>query len=318
MKRFTLLFAFGLIVFVGRRSNGQSLVENYSFEEFGACPNDLAEVILAVGWLSAGSTPDYFDSCSTNFVSVPGNLMGYQMAATGNAYCGFCSYHPENYREFIRGNLLVPLTIGATYKVSYKVSSGKSQDQAVGLFSNHLDALFTNVEYTEQNPVPLLNAASIDEDSVIKDTLNWVTISGYFIADSSYTFIIIGNFYDNENTDTIRQHPVTGYAAYYYVDDVSVIKQTESGVPPMINQVQLLIFPNPLTTSTSIILTNFTRPLNIQLFDELGEEIPLQYYTTQQGSRIILTIDRGELLGGMYFLSVAAGEKRDVVKVIVE
>ncbi|MBA3647456.1 MAG: hypothetical protein H0W62_02720 [Chitinophagales bacterium] len=48
----------------------------------------------------------------------------------------------------------------------------------------------------------------------------------------------------------------------------------------------------------------------------LGREVPLQFRTTQQGSRLVLTIDRGTLQGhaecietGMYFLSITSKEK---------
>jgi len=78
------------------------------------------------------------------------------------------------------------------------------------------------------------------------------------------------------------------------------------------------ISPNPFSNSTTITLTNHTTPFNLQLFDELGREAPLQYRTTQQGSNTMLTIDRGELLSGMHFLSITSKEKREVVKLMVE
>jgi hypothetical protein len=61
-----------------------------------------------------------------------------------------------------------------------------------------------------------------------------------------------------------------------------------------------------------------TRDIHVQLFDELGREAPLQFHSTQQGSRIILTIDRGALPSCMYFLSITSQEKREVVKMMVE
>jgi hypothetical protein len=56
----------------------------------------------------------------------------------------------------------------------------------------------------------------------------------------------------------------------------------------------------------------------VQLFDELGREVPLQLHTTQQGSHTLLTIERGALLSRMYFLSITSKEKREVEKVMVE
>lgn len=84
------------------------------------------------------------------------------------------------------------------------------------------------------------------------------------------------------------------------------------------NPPRLMVNPNPFTTSTTITLTNYTAPFNLQLFDESGREVPLQYNTRQQNGRTTFIIDRSELRSGMYFLSVASGERREVMKVVVE
>ncbi|MBA3647454.1 MAG: T9SS type A sorting domain-containing protein [Chitinophagales bacterium] len=96
--------------------------------------------------------------------------------------------------------------------------------------------------------------------------------------------------------------------------DHFVWTQTEN----IANTSQLRISPNPFTTSTTITLTNCLTPFSVQLFDELGREAPLQFHSTQQGSQTVLTIDRGALPSGMYFLSITSIEKREVVKVMVE
>lgn len=100
---------------------------------------------------------------------------------------------------------------------------------------------------------------------------------------------------------------------------VRYLGSTETGIislPLDVNHVK--IFPNPFNTSTTITFTNHILPVSVQLIDKLGREVPLQYYTTQQGSLTLLTIDLGELLSGVYFLSVISGEKRAVAKVMVE
>ncbi|HYV93274.1 MAG TPA: T9SS type A sorting domain-containing protein [Chitinophagales bacterium] len=105
--------------------------------------------------------------------------------------------------------------------------------------------------------------------------------------------------------------------------DYWIIKFCDTTIATAVNLTSLShsnisISPNPFTTSTTITLTNYTTSFNLQLFDELGRETPLQYHSMQQGSHTILNIDRGEMLSGMYFLVVVSGEKREVAKVIVE
>ena len=57
---------------------------------------------------------------------------------------------------------------------------------------------------------------------IIKDTQNWVRVSGIFKAQGGEQFLTLGNFKDNLNTSYVTIQP-TGYqGAGYYVDDVAV------------------------------------------------------------------------------------------------
>jgi hypothetical protein len=58
---------------------------------------------------------------------------------------------------------------------------------------------------------------------IITDTLNWVKVSGVFIAQGGEQYLTLGNFKNNAQT-SIQQIQPTGYnSATYYLDDVSVI-----------------------------------------------------------------------------------------------
>ena len=58
---------------------------------------------------------------------------------------------------------------------------------------------------------------------MITDTLNWVLISGEFIAAGGERFITIGSFKSNAQTAFDTTSWGTDPRAYYYVDDVSVV-----------------------------------------------------------------------------------------------
>jgi hypothetical protein len=165
----------------------QNLVPNPSFEIFDTCPDAYNEVNRAQGWRSFGNTPDYFNSCDSdstfNIVGVPQNGLGYQFAATGNAYCGLYTYYtsPNTYREYIGSQLTDTLKINHKYFVSFKVSA--TFYVAYWCFSDKVGILFSTVAYSAPSPPALNNFAHIYSHSIISDTMNWTTVSGSFIAD---------------------------------------------------------------------------------------------------------------------------------------
>lgn len=91
--------------------------------------------------------------------------------------------------------------------------------------SNKIGVLFTNDEYESlSNPAPLpANFAHFYSNTIITDTLDWTIISGSFIADSAYKYIMIGNFFDNNQTAYLTVlDSLLGECSYYFIDDVCV------------------------------------------------------------------------------------------------
>lgn len=203
MKSFlSLLFCFCCAL----RSNGQNLVPNPSFEEHINCPQTLNDYEFTY-WDSFNRTPDYFNTCSS--ISGFSNPAGFQIAHSGNAYAGFITFvdEPPLWREHLGVPLIVPLQVGQTYYVSFYVSRGFEQP-AHDMASNKIGALFSTIAYDDTlNPSPVLNFAHVYEDSIITDTTNWVHLHWNFVADSAYHYLIIGNFFDDSQTDTLRPDP---------------------------------------------------------------------------------------------------------------
>lgn len=201
----------------------QNLVYNGSFEEYTVCPSSNGGVANCVGWFSAANSPDYFHVCASSIAFlVPNNSWGYQQPNSGNAYMGGATYFQDYaYREPIRGTLIEPLVIGTKYYVSFKVSLAEKQSNCG---SDKIGALFTNVQYTNiSNPAPTVNYSHVYTNVTISDTSNWVTVTGSFIADSAYSYIMIGNFFDNSQTNTlILPSQLNSVYSYYYIDDVCV------------------------------------------------------------------------------------------------
>jgi hypothetical protein len=201
-----------------------NLVPNGSFEDTVACAVN-GRLYNCKFWVNCGQTPDYNNSCTPqgNAFGVPYNTLGYQPAATGNAYCDLWTYSTTQlYREFIGVQMSQAMIPGHKYFVSFKCSPA-SPGYGYCLQSNKQGIRFSTVSYDSINSPPINNFAHIYSDSVVKDTVGWTIISGNFIADSSYTFLSIGNFFDDLHTDTVIPGFQCQAFAVYYIDDVEVI-----------------------------------------------------------------------------------------------
>ncbi len=308
-----LTILFFCIVFT---SKAQNLVPNYSFEQYTQCPDNENEVSYSTGWKSYYASPDYYNVCATNpWVSIPYNIgSSYQPAATGAAYCGFYAYWSPisgngyiNLREHIGRQLASPMQIGTKYYVSFKVSlayNGWSADCA----TNNIGMKFSSVPYDiyadSAGSSPLVNNfAHIYDTTLISDTVNWTTISGSFVADSTYNYLIIANFFKDANTDTVLLNfPSQTYCfAYYYVDDIYVSTQPLSNIIENDFENAVSIYPNPFSNSTTLKFNDdfHFNSCKVTLYDILGKEI--KNYEMKSNE---LNIERDGLPEGIYFLKI--------------
>jgi len=202
-----------------------NLVMNPSFEQIDTCPYNLDQVYFAPPWNGLFS-PELFNSCAPTGCSVPMNFIGYQNAHSGNGYVGLGAYgyyyngSCPDCREYVRGQLYDTLKPGHRYCIEFYVSRADASFWAV----NRLGL------YIGRSPVPddaqgdtisVIPQIEFNPDSIFLDTMNWVRISGEFVASGGEGFIAIGNFYDDDETDTIS-HLGSSIVAYYYIDDVAV------------------------------------------------------------------------------------------------
>lgn len=253
MKRICCLFALSFSLLL----HAQNLVPNPSFEDTVACPTSVDEVYNCVGWSSFGNTSDYFNMCNTGVVGVPNNFFGFQYAHNGAAYCGLYNYEPTvGYREYIGSLLTDSLQIGIKYFVSFYTNLSNTRRCK----SNKIGVRFSTIPYSSTQLPPLNNWSHLFSQNLITDTANWSFITGSFIADSNYKYIIVGNFYDNLNTDTLDCGPSSGSIAYLYIDDVcvsvdsAVCNDVKMGSFIKTIENQFRMFPNP--SSEKIYLEN--------------------------------------------------------------
>ncbi len=285
----------------------QNLVPNSSFEDTTACPDGQGQVGKAIGWSSYRDTPDYFNSCSTDpYVSVPENLAGHQYPASGNAYSGFQTFFTPGFREFIGRQLSEPMVIGQTYNISFKAVRAHGGVFVARCATNKTGIKFSTFPYSFNSPAPIDNFAHIYTIDIITDTLNWTTISGTFTADSAYQYIILGNFFDDNNTDTIIFGP--SCRAYYYVDDINVSKDTSIGLKKNIHH-DIKIYPVP-AVSNLYIESDFL--LEIVIYNSFGNIVFQKKHPDAH-----LNIDVSSWQKGVYYIKGRTNDGISTKKIII-
>lgn len=315
-----LLFLFALFVLLSCICYSQNLVPNPCFDDYETCPTGQGQIKNAIGWNSFGYSPDYFHVCNNGGWGIPQNNNGYQIPACGNAYAGIGTYttNNSNVREYIGAKLLLPLIEGEKYYVSFKVCL--SDNPSIVYANNKIGGLFSTISYSVDSfcPPPCMNTllppknfAHVFTDSIITDTANWTTISGSFIADSAYQYIIIGNHFDDYNTSFILLDSNTSYTgSYYIIDDIYVGIDTTVTVEKYDFEKAINIYPNP-----AIDIININIPYNnsatIEIYNVFGKLV-----SEKKTSEIDNIIHISDQSSGIYFIKIHV-ENRFITKKII-
>lgn len=308
----TFLLCFALLEVHGQ----VNLVPNPSFEEYSECPSVFLITGLD-GWSSYRGTPDYYNSCAEGDLSTPCNLSGCQNPATGEGYIGLYAFSTGTYmdgspfREIVGSQLLEPLIVGQTYYVSFKASTVYGGYFVNNCFSDKLGVKFSMTPYSYDYDNPQLSAtvdnfSHIYSNEIIADTNNWIGISGSFVADMPYQYVMLGNFFDNENTDTILlSEAISVVKSYYFIDDICVTTDSQgcdfaSNIVE-ISKDKLNIYPNPTSEFLYIDCQNFeSTNTEIKLLTLLGNELKVSF---SQNSNLI-TINVSDLSSGIYIVKI--------------
>lgn len=322
-----ILLAAFLTVFVVNLRAQTNLVSNPSFEDTTTCPTN-GFMINAEGWEPYSSSPDYYNNCvETNYgYSVPNNFAGIQSAASGQAYAGaICFIEGETdyslNREIIGGNLISSLIIGQTYFVSFKVVSVPyTTNVASSMAINKLGALFSTVPYTNTDAStipPIQNFAHIYTNSIITDSTNWTTIFGSFVADSNYSYICIGNFFENDATDTVHITSSAFPSAYYLFDDICVstdslysANYSYSGIDGELPTEKIDFYPNPASDFITINIDNNIEH-SVIIVNSIGEVVSSGIISEQS------KVNLEHLSSGVYFIIITNKNKSTSTKLFI-
>ncbi|MEI2759210.1 MAG: T9SS type A sorting domain-containing protein [Bacteroidia bacterium] len=317
-----------LFLFLSLKANAQNLVLNPSFENTIPCwifINLGTWQMQCTNWYSAsGGSPDYFSETYDPFcyaLPVPQSTAGYQYARTGVAYVGLGVYTKHvspnhiNRREYVGGELSDTLKQGHEYCVSFYVSVAEELKYVVDGIGLYL-SVDSAVDYTINTNLSFVPQISNPAGNIIYDTLNWVQISGTYIANGGEKYLTIGNFKDDANT-AIDSTSASLIESYFFIDDVSVIDCTVGINEVNGNLSSGKLYPNPANT-----VVYYENELaadesgKIKLMDMLGKEI--KEYNLTKGSNFV-SIPVSDLAKGIYLVKIKiAGRSDKMIKLAVK
>jgi hypothetical protein len=243
-------------------------------------------------------------------VDVPTNGLGNQQPVDGQGYAGmalWCNCPVPNNMELFGAHLLQPLMPGVPVYISFKISPTTNGNAESMIWTSSGAGLRFSMFAYEQNGLALLpNAAAIYMETAPLDTTSWYTVSGVYIPDSAYEYVVIGNFFDVSLTAQTLLNPDGNYAAaYVYVDDICVSYQpnecdVQTGLLALAAVQRPYIAPNPFNEECEVnFRTPFSSPVEIELLDPVGHSV--QQNVLKAGERS-LRINANGLPSGAYIL----------------
>jgi len=236
-KKFSSIFLIGLTTISAFGQDGENLVPNGSFEATDGKVKKLGGIESATGWTSpTGVRADLFTSSKVPDINVPENAYGKESAKEGTNYTGIIGFSFGNKipRSYIMTKFDAPLKKGMRYCVKFNVSLAEASKYA----SNSIAANISKKPFATDEKTMIIDASHVlhanNDTKKINQTFAWEQICGTFVAEGGEKYITIGNFTSDDKTKSepnkkpkdlkIEQIP----AAYYYVDDISVVLLEES------------------------------------------------------------------------------------------
>jgi OmpA-OmpF porin, OOP family len=247
----------------------KNYIPNSSFENY---KKQSGNIKSAIPWNGIASV-DYYQQ------PIPNDTSAYRGAHTGQCYAGL--RFQKKYKEFLQVKLAEPLRRGQKYQLEYWIR--------FGFWSNawlrSLGAYFSKGGY--QGPLNTSARNVVDtvfrRDSLSLIKLQWIKVTGIYIADGGEKFITIGNFAMNIQKDMARINVFKmGFKeAYYFIDDISLkwIKPNDE-IP---------------TEWVGSFINDTTKALDLKKEIKVGEKIPLPNITFEKGHSYITPQSYAEL-----------------------
>lgn len=207
----------------------QNLVPNPSFEEIDSLPCDIISGDTGTptvtdyvrDWsVPTGASTDIFSALIDDNCMIR-QLFQDRVPRSGNNMTGIFTFVDGDfdYREYLQVPLQRPLIQGQSYYASMYVLRDRTREFA----TNNLGMYFSETEVKQpiefRGVLPFV--PQVNETEIITNTEEWYLVSGCFTAETNANYLLLGNFFAKEETDTlfVQEHE---FDAYYFIDDVYV------------------------------------------------------------------------------------------------
>ncbi|OFY82666.1 MAG: hypothetical protein A3F72_02295 [Bacteroidetes bacterium RIFCSPLOWO2_12_FULL_35_15] len=299
-----LLFSILYLTIGFNFSKAQNLVPNPGFEVQDTCPA-VSQIFKAPPWISATmGTPDLFNStCTTQNLS----------ARTGIGSSGVYLYNTfANNREYMEAPLSATLSAGQNYCVSFYVKRSNYRYAC-----NRIGAYFSTTLVNQSTTSNLSFTPQVQNNAGnMLSATGWLLISGSFTASGGEKYILIGNFSNDLNTDTVIVNSAnTSKVCFYAIDDISVTA-CNVGIDENSLDANVSLFPNPASDMLTIKLPSTVIVKSIMMYNNVGQEIKnLKKPESINGSIVFNDL---EMPSGIYFISVLTNEGLVNKKMIIQ
>ena len=308
MKRLILIFIINFTLIHFSTCIAQNLVPNGDFEQYWHCPTSGNQIDSLKFWMQPTlGTSEYFNVCGSGVVSVPVTMVGYQQPRSGAGFIGmdiFSAGVVANNREYVEVQLDSSLIANVCYHFEMYINACNS----CKLATYDIGAYFSDTIIQGFPTHSLLSLNSQINNSVgnFPDTLNWTLVSGNFTALGGESYLVIGNFKNDSSTVTSSINPSAfNNFAYTFVDDVSLICCSNMGIINYEKEININVYPNPITDRFTINIDN-SEQAEIILYDLSSRKLLQQTFTNTT------TLNTEQLAKGMYLYTVR--NKNGIIK----
>lgn len=278
--------------------NSQNILVDSKMQDLTCNSYGYGKITATKNWSNAndGSTDLFINKKCHKENGIPVNFIGSQKPLTGN-YAGVTAFMEngrnkhfkgeiydassinkkdgyKGYTEYLQGETMQPLEAGKVYNVSFNISLADKSARAVSCFG----VLFSDVkmgrtdkqkcsgEYVQGGNSYIKSQPQILSHRIISDSVNWVTISGNYIAKGGEKYLTIGCFPD-ENfkvKNLVGREDMDSRKAYYYISDVSVEPyNAKPKMDPIVYGVEFIELTNlQFASSTALIETKYYEELD--------------------------------------------------------
>lgn len=232
IKTRDLLFI--LLFFFAAKNEAQIInyVNNPSFElSLPSLPFFPSDGAKYWGPIDTAKTSYFLVSKLPPLNNVPYCNFGFQFPRTGNNFIGtsfYCdpSTCPGSIRWYPRSRLKQPLKANTAYCAKYYIVNTNNCIVGIDSYGMYFGNSGMDTITNCYAPLTYLLPQVQHQGGIITDTLNWIPITGTFVANGTEKYLVLGNFKSNAATNTIIINPtyLPQLGTDIYIDDVSLIE----------------------------------------------------------------------------------------------